>query len=459
MTTHAFTSMGCEIVVGGASPAEAQAIERLFAERDETFSRFRRDSELSRVNASTSNVVSVSPAFAEMVAIALRAAASTGGLVDPTLGEAIEAAGYDRDFGRLGPSPSPPRPAAPGRWRAVRASECALSRPIGVRLDLNGVVKSKTVDDALELISGDGFVSAGGDIAARGALDVALPGGDAVRLVAGGLATSGSAKRRWLRGGAWQHHLIDPRNGRAGTIAVGRGHDLRGDVPSVRRCGQGGFPARPRRSRVSRRARPRRSLSRALRRDRLHAAMAVVRASRGVNGVAWEAARAGGIVAYVLLSSVVVIGLALSGRERLAGWPRFAVEDVHRFVGMLVGAFVSLHVVTIAIDSEAHFSVLQLVVPFASSYRPLWTGLGIVAAELLVALAVANHYRTRISYRLWRRLHYLNFAVWLAATWHGIGAGTDSGSTWLLWIYVGAIGAVALFTARRILRTAPPVSA
>lgn len=213
MTTHAFTSMGCEIVVGGASPAEAQAIERLFAKRDETFSRFRRDSELSRVNASTSNVVSVSPAFAEMVAIALRAAASTGGLVDPTLGEAIEAAGYDREFGRLGPSPSPPRPAAPGRWRAVRASECALSRPIGVRLDLNGVVKSKTVDDALELVSGDGFVSAGGDIAARGALDVALPGGDAVRLVAGGLATSGSAKRRWLRGGAWQHHLIDPRTG------------------------------------------------------------------------------------------------------------------------------------------------------------------------------------------------------------------------------------------------------
>ena len=213
MTTHSFTSMGCEIVAGGALPVDAQAIERLFAERDGTFSRFRPESELSRVNASTAEVVAVSPAFAEMVAIALRAAASTGGLVDPTLGEAIEAAGYDRDFGRLGPSASPPRPAVPGRWRAVRASECALSRPIGVRLDLNGVVKSKTVDDALELISGDGFVSAGGDIAARGALEVALPGGDAVRLVTGGLATSGSAKRRWRRGGAWHHHLIDPGTG------------------------------------------------------------------------------------------------------------------------------------------------------------------------------------------------------------------------------------------------------
>jgi hypothetical protein len=164
---------------------------------------------------------------------------------------------------------------------------------------------------------------------------------------------------------------------------------------------------------------------------------------RSVNGFEWEAARAGGIVAYVLLSAVVVIGLALAGKERLEGWPRFAIEDVHRFAGMLVGSFVALHVLTIAIDSQAHFSFVQLVVPFA----------------LLVALAIANHYRKRISCRLWRRLHYLNFAVWLAATWHGIGAGTDSGSAWLLWIYVGAIGVVALLTARRILRAAPPVSA
>jgi len=213
LKTHAFTSMGCDIVVGGASPAEARGIERLFAERDRTFSRFRADSELSRVNRSSSAVVSVSAAFAEMVGIALQAAASTGGLVDPTLGEAIEAAGYDRDFGRLGPSPRLPRPASPGRWRAVRASERALSRPTGMLLDLNGVVKGKTVDDALELISRDGFVCAGGDLATRGALDVALPGGDVVRPVAGGLATSGSAKRRWLRRGSWQHHLIDPGTG------------------------------------------------------------------------------------------------------------------------------------------------------------------------------------------------------------------------------------------------------
>jgi thiamine biosynthesis lipoprotein len=96
----------------------------------------------------------------------------------------------------------------------VRVGNGILFRPRDVRLDLNGVVKGKTVDDALELISGNGFVSAGGDIAVRGTLDVALPGDGAVRVLGGGgLATSGSVKRRWLKDGAWQHHLIDARTG------------------------------------------------------------------------------------------------------------------------------------------------------------------------------------------------------------------------------------------------------
>ena len=86
--------------------------------------------------------------FAEMLARALSAAAHTDGLVDPTLGEAIELAGYDRDFGELGPRPEPARPGARGRWRSVRLVGQLLSRPTGLQLDLNGVVKGQTVDDA-----------------------------------------------------------------------------------------------------------------------------------------------------------------------------------------------------------------------------------------------------------------------------------------------------------------------
>ena len=172
-----------------------------------------------------------------------------------------------------------------------------------------------------------------------------------------------------------------------------------------------------------------------------------------ITAVDWYAARAGGVVAYLLLSAVVIVGLTLAGKERLPGWPRFALEDVHRFGGLLVGAFVSAHVLLLLLDSQAHLSLGRVIVPFSSSYRPLWTGLGTVAVELLLALAVANHYRNRISHRLWRRLHYLNFVVWLAATAHGLGAGTDRGSVWLLWMYFIAIGAVAGFTVRRVVRT------
>ena len=214
MNVHRFESMGCEVVVGGASPADVREIERLFAARDRMFSRFRADSELNAVNSARGEVLKVSPLFAAMVRIALRAARETGGLVDPTLGAAIEAAGYDRDFSELRPSPSPAGSGACGRWRSLRVTPSLLHRPHGVLLDLNGVVKGQTVDDALARIGGDGYVSAGGDLAVRGAVDVALPGGGAVRVLAGGLATSSSAERRWLRAGAWQHHLIDPRTGR-----------------------------------------------------------------------------------------------------------------------------------------------------------------------------------------------------------------------------------------------------
>jgi methionine sulfoxide reductase heme-binding subunit len=174
--------------------------------------------------------------------------------------------------------------------------------------------------------------------------------------------------------------------------------------------------------------------------------------------VDWYAARAAGVAAYVLVTVTVSLGLTMSSGRRLLRWPRFAVEDVHRFAGILVGVFVALHVVTIAVDSYLRFSVDALVVPFVSSYRPLWTACGIVAAELLVALAVTNRLRRRLAYATWRRIHYANFAVWLAATLHGLAAGTDRGMWWLLALELPAVALVAVLTARR-LRLARPAAA
>ena len=206
--------MGCEIVVGGAEPSELPAIERLFADRDRRFSRFRADSELNRVNA-TAGPSLVSEAFASALNVALDAAAASNGLVDPTLGASVVACGYDRDFANLDEGAEPPSrlATAPGRWKSIRLTGRFLDRPRDVRLDLNGVVKALTVDHALDCLAGDGFVSAGGDLATRGPVHVALPGGDVVQVLEGGVATSGRLRRRWMRNGVERHHLIDPRTG------------------------------------------------------------------------------------------------------------------------------------------------------------------------------------------------------------------------------------------------------
>ena len=128
--------------------------------------------------------------------------------------------------------------------------------------------------------------------------------------------------------------------------------------------------------------------------------------------VDWYAARAAGVIAYVLLTAVVLVGLTLAGKLKTKTWPKFAVTDLHRFGSLLVGVFIGLHVLTIALDTYTPFSVTQLVVPFASSYRPVWVALGIVSTELLIAVAVTNALKSRIPYRWWRRAHFATFLVW-----------------------------------------------
>ena len=160
------------------------------------------------------------------------------------------------------------------------------------------------------------------------------------------------------------------------------------------------------------------------------------------NPAFWYATRASGIAAFVILTVVVCIGISMGGKAQSKRWPRFSVEDIHRFGGLLVGALITIHVVTIAVDSFLPFSIVNLVVPFTASYRPLWTGLGIAAAEILLALAITNHYRTRLPYSFWRKAHYANFAVWTLAALHGVMSGTDRSVWWLAIIYGLSIASV-----------------
>ncbi len=211
--------MGCEVVVGGATDHEADAVKRLFAVLEASLSRFRPDSDLERLNRSPAETVIVSPLLATALDDALRAAAATDGIFDPTIAAALEAAGYDRTFPEIEPG-SQGEPVPAGRWREITLAGLLVRRPAGLRLDLNGVVKGRAVDDALALIEGDGFVSAGGDLATRGELVVALPDGGAVTLHGGALATSGVTTRAWEHeNGERAHHLIDPVTGAPADVA------------------------------------------------------------------------------------------------------------------------------------------------------------------------------------------------------------------------------------------------
>ncbi|MDE3206211.1 MAG: FAD:protein FMN transferase [Acidobacteriota bacterium] len=216
--------------------AEAEALEVLLDELDHldrACSRFRDDSELYRLNASSGRrPVRVSPLLLEAVQQALRAARLTDGMVDPTVGRALEVAGYDRDFAALAPDGPPVefavRPVPGWRCVVVDTAQSTLALPVGVHLDLGATAKALGADRAARRIAertGVGvLVGLGGDIAVAGpAPDAGWPvritedhsapldgPGPVVAIHDGGLATSSTSVRRWRRGGRSVHHLIDP---------------------------------------------------------------------------------------------------------------------------------------------------------------------------------------------------------------------------------------------------------
>ncbi len=173
----------------------------------------------------------------------------------------------------------------------------------------------------------------------------------------------------------------------------------------------------------------------------------------------WYAARAAGIAAWAVLTAVVAFGLALAGRANRPNQPRVAVADVHRFGGILAALFVVVHIATIAIDSWLPFSLSELVIPFTSRYRPLFTGVGIIAAELMLAVGISNRLRRTIPYPIWRRMHYLTLVVWLLATIHLLGTGTDRAATWLFVPVAAATGSIVALFAWRIRLARPVVAA
>jgi methionine sulfoxide reductase heme-binding subunit len=161
----------------------------------------------------------------------------------------------------------------------------------------------------------------------------------------------------------------------------------------------------------------------------------------------WFAARGAGIVSLLLLTAVVYLGILGALRWQTPAWPRFATTGFHQNLSLLSVAFLGVHVVTAVVDPFTSLGWLAALVPFSSTYRTLWLGLGALALDLGAAVLVTSLLRNRIGRRTWRTVHWLSYAAWPLALLHGIGTGTDATAPWMVAIDVAClavVGAAAL---------------
>jgi methionine sulfoxide reductase heme-binding subunit len=170
----------------------------------------------------------------------------------------------------------------------------------------------------------------------------------------------------------------------------------------------------------------------------------------------WILARATGLTAYVLLTCSVLAGLVVKSKPFGMALKPATATDLHRTLAVLSLGALALHGLTLVVDRTVEIGLGALLVPGLAPYRPLWTGLGVVAGELMLLVYASFSLRRRIGQRNWRRLHWATYATFAAATVHGLMAGTDSSASWALGLYLGAVGAVVAATAWRALIPARP---
>jgi methionine sulfoxide reductase heme-binding subunit len=148
----------------------------------------------------------------------------------------------------------------------------------------------------------------------------------------------------------------------------------------------------------------------------------------------WYASRATGVVALLLLTAVLVLGILVNRQGRLPGLPRFAVTSLHRNLSLLAVAFIVVHVLTAVLDTYVSIPVSAGVVPFASGYERFWLGLGAISFDLMLAMIITSLVRGRLSRMLWRAVHLLAYASWPVALAHSIGSSRDLQHGWLLYL-------------------------
>ncbi len=167
----------------------------------------------------------------------------------------------------------------------------------------------------------------------------------------------------------------------------------------------------------------------------------------------WYATRAGGTISLLLLTCTVALGVGTGSRYTPARTARFETGALHRNLSLLTLVFLALHVATAVCDTFVHLGLPALLVPFLSSYRPLWVGLGTVALDLLTAVALTSAVRLRIGRRAWKTVHMAAYAAWPVAVFHALGTGTDTRSPLQLVVYGVCIAVMAAAVGHRLRRT------
>ena len=156
-----------------------------------------------------------------------------------------------------------------------------------------------------------------------------------------------------------------------------------------------------------------------------------------MNTAFWYASRATGIVALLLLTAVLVLGILVNRQGRLPGLPRFAVTNLHRNLSLLAVVFIAVHVFTAVLDSFVTIPLASAVIPFASGYERLWLALGAISLDIMLAMIVTSLLRGRLNRILWRAVHLLAYASWPVAFAHSIGSSKDLQQGWMLGLAAG----------------------
>jgi methionine sulfoxide reductase heme-binding subunit len=164
----------------------------------------------------------------------------------------------------------------------------------------------------------------------------------------------------------------------------------------------------------------------------------------------WYLTRGTGIVALILLTLSLTLGIANVLRLRVPGAPRFVTLGIHRSVSLLAVAFVAVHVLTTVADGYVPISIAGAVIPFSSGYRPFWVGLGAIAFDLLLALVITSVLRRRVGYRAWRFVHWAAYGCWPIAFMHALGTGSDPGTGWMTAILASLAGLVGAAVVGRL---------